>query len=143
MANLGDPLGTDLAATTGFPLRMRLCWGVENLQNALLRRLNADEGCLDSIGDDPTYGRNVAKLLNKDFGPGEMGAEGSQLAAELAKDVRVQSASAKVLTGQDSLIVMIDGTTADGPFSLVAAVGDVTVDRLNQGLAAPVTGALP
>jgi hypothetical protein len=142
MANLGDPLGCDIACSTGFPLVMRLCWGEENLQNASLRRLNADEGSLESIGDDATYGHNVAKLLNKSFRPGDMAAEGSQIAAELRKDERVQSAAARVLTGPGQLIVMVEGQTAVGPFSLVASVGDMTVDRLNQGVTAPATGAL-
>jgi hypothetical protein len=141
MAN-GDPLGCGIAASTGFPLVMRLCWGEENLQNACLRRLNADQGSLASIGDDPTYGRNVAALLNKSFDrPSDMAAEGSQIAAELRKDERVQSATARVATGQGSLIVVVQGQSAAGPFSLVAGVGDMTVDRLNQGITAPITGA--
>jgi len=142
MTNIGDPLGCDIACATGFPLVMQLCWGEENLQNACLRRLNADQGSLASIGDDSTYGRNVVKLLNKSFDRrGDMAAEGSQIAAELRKDDRVQSATARVATGQGQLIVIIEGQSAVGPFALVAAVGDVSVQRLNQGIVAPVTGA--
>jgi hypothetical protein len=141
MANTGDPLGCDIAATTGFPLVMRLCWGEENLQNALLRRLNADEGCLESIGDDPNYGLNVAKLLNKSFsGPGDLAAEGSAVRAELEGDPRASNISVRVASGQDQLIIMVAGESAAGPFSLVAGVGDMTVDRLNQGPTGSATG---
>ena len=131
----GDPLGVDIACTTGFPLVMRLCWGVENLQNACLRRLNADEGCLESIGDDPDYGFNLTGQLNKSFdGQGDMAALGSRVRAELEKDVRVASLTARILTGQGQLTVAAEGESAAGPFSLVVAVGQMTVDQMNQGL---------
>jgi len=136
MANQGDPLGVGIACTTGFPLRMQLCWGVENLQNSLLRRLNASQGCLASIGDEQTYGYDVNDLLNRDWsGTGEMAAEGSAIAAELRKDPRVQDARARIVASQDGLTIYIDGESAVGPFSLVVPVRDLTVAKLNQGLA--------
>lgn len=142
MANTGDPLGCDIACTTGFPLVMRLCWGEDNLQNASIRRLNSDEGSLEAIGDDPTYGFNLTKQLNKSFDrsqPGALAAVGSQVRGELEKDPRLNSVTARVVTGADddaepSLMVFVEGESTAGPFSLVAAVGDMTVDRLNQGL---------
>lgn len=135
MANTGDSLGCDIAATTGFPLVMRLCWGDENLQNACIRRLNSDEGCLESIGDDPDYGFNVMTQLNKSFdGQGDMAALGSRVRAELEKDERIVNLSARVLTGDNQLIVPIEAESVAGPFSLVVAVGDMTADRMNQGL---------
>ena len=100
MANTGDPLGVDIACSTGFPLVMRLCWGDENLQNACLRRLNADEGCLESIGDDPDYGFNLMGQLNKSFdGQGDMAAVGSRVRAELEKDERLVNLNVRVITG--------------------------------------------
>lgn len=138
MANTGELLGCDIACATGFPLVMRLCWGEENLRKACLRRLSADEGCLASIGDDPTYGHNIAKLLNKSWNrQGDMAAEGSAIAAELRKDVRVQDARARVVAGKENLAVYVTGESAAGKFSLVAAVGDMTVAKLNQGLPGP------
>lgn len=138
MANTGDPLGVGIACSTGFPLAMRLCWGEENLQNSLLRRLHAGQGCLAFIGDDPTYGRDVANLLNRSWSEtGEMAAEGGAIAAELRKDPRVQDARARIVASQDSLTIYIDGESAEGPFSLVVPVGSLTVAKFNQGLAAP------
>ena len=72
MSNAGDPLGVDIFATNGFPLRMRLSYGQENIQAASLRRLSCDEGVLASIGDDPDYGYNLASHLNEEFNPGGM-----------------------------------------------------------------------
>lgn len=140
MANTGDPLGTDIACTTGFPLVMRLCFGMENLENAQLRRLNSDEGCLESIGDDPNYGYNLVDHLNEDFDrnqPGALAAIGGRVRAEMEKDDRLQSVQARMVTGDGDLVSFIEGETAVGPFSLVAAVGDLTVDRLNQGVSGP------
>ena len=143
MASSGDPLGCGIACTTGFPLVMRLAWGEENLQNAAIRRLNADEACLASIGDDPDYGFNLAKQLNKSFDrtqPGALAAVGARVRAELEKDDRLNSVTARVLTGQSSdggeggLLVFVEGESVDGPFALVAAVGDMTVERMNRGL---------
>jgi hypothetical protein len=101
MSNTGDPLGVDIHCTTGFPLRMRLAYGDENLGNAALRRLNADEGCLVSIGDDPNYGFNLAKKLNSTLDvPGDMAAIGARSAAELEKDPRLSRMSARVYMGE-------------------------------------------
>lgn len=140
MANTGDPLGTDIACTTDFPLVMRLCWGEENLGNAQIRRLNSDEGCLASIGDDEDYGYNIADHLNDSFDqskPGALSAIGSRARSELEKDPRVNRANARIIAGGESLTTYIDMETASGPFSLVLGVGDV--DRLNRG----VSGANP
>jgi hypothetical protein len=147
MANTGDPLGCGIACTTGFPLVMRLAWGEENLQNAALRRLNADEGCLAAIGDDPNYGYNLVKQLNKSFDrkqPGALAAIGSRVRSELEKDDRLNSCTARVVTGEGSdgepgLMVFVEGESAAGPFALVAGVGEMTVERLNRG----VPGASP
>lgn len=140
MVSTGDPLGVDIACTTGFPLVTRLCWGEENLGNAAIRRLNSDEGCLESIGDDPNYGFNVIDYLNRDFDPnqpGALAALGARVRAELEKDERFQTVNVRVLAGADGLSILIEGETARGPFSLVLGVGDLTVDRLNQGIPAP------
>jgi|WetSurMetagenome_2_1015567.scaffolds.fasta_scaffold207578_2 hypothetical protein len=101
MATIGDPLGCDIYCTTGFPLVMRLCWGEENLQAASLRRLSSDDGCLESIGDDPSYGYNVGKQLNKSFDrPGDMAAVGARSMAELEKDERIVRVRARVIVGE-------------------------------------------
>jgi hypothetical protein len=131
----GDPLGVGIYCTTGFPLRMRLCWGRENVEASLARRLAADNGSLASIGDDVNYGRNLASLVNQGFNPGDLSVEGSGIVNEVNKDPRVQTAAARVVLADDnSLQVEIEGDTSAGPFSLVIPVGDATADALEQGL---------
>jgi hypothetical protein len=137
MANTGDPLGVGIACTSGYPLRMVLCWGNENLGNSIIRRLNSDEGSLASIGDDSDYGFNVVNYLNASFDrsqPGALAAFSARIRSEVEKDPRVQRAQVRVIAGGDTLTIYIDGMTANGPFSLVLGVGELTVERLNQGL---------
>ena len=99
MAAHGDPLGVDVECTTGFPLAWRLVWGTRNLQCALLRRLNCDEGALLSIGDDGTYGYNLAAQLNNDWPRGEMASMNARVRAELEKDERVQNVTVRTVMG--------------------------------------------
>jgi hypothetical protein len=125
--NAGDPLGVDIYATNGFPLRMRLSYGMENYLAALSRRLTADEGCLESVGDDPDYGYNLNSLVQADWSPGALAAEGSRIAAEVLKDSRVQSATATATLTNGSLQITISGTAATGPFGFVANVSQAGV----------------
>lgn len=127
MSNAGDPLGVDIFATNGFPLRMRLSYGQENIQAASLRRLSCDEGVLASIGDDPDYGYNLASHLNEEFNPGGMAAIGARVSAELLKDSRIQTMQTSVTLSASGLQISCNGTTAAGPFSFVANVGDAGV----------------
>ena len=132
MSNTGDPLGVDIYAGNGFPLRMRLAYGQENIQAAGLRRLCCDEGALTTIGDDPDYGYNIAAHLNQEFNPGEMAAIGARVSTELLKDARIQTMQTAVtLTSAGVLQVACNGNTADGPFAFVVQVSDAGV-RLAQ-----------
>jgi hypothetical protein len=123
----GDPLGVDIYSAGGFPLRMRLTYGQENLEAALARRLSADEGCLESIGDDPDYGYNLTALIGKDWSPGALAAVGSRIAAEVLKDSRVQSANVTATLTNGTLQITITGTSATGPFGFIANVGQAGV----------------
>ena len=126
-SNSGDPLGVDIYSAGGFPLRMRLSYGQENLEAALARRLSADEGCLESISDDPDYGYNLNSLIQADWSPGALAAESSRIAAEVLKDPRVQTAKATATLTNGTLQITITGTAATGPFGFVANVSQAGV----------------
>lgn len=125
--NSGDPLGVDIYCVDDFPLRMRLSYGLENYQAALARRLSADEGCLESIGDDPDYGYNLHALINREWNPGDMAAEGSRVSAELLKDARTQTANTVATLTNGTLQLACGGQTATGPFGFVANVSQAGV----------------
>ena len=127
MSNAGDPLGVGIYCVSGFPLRMRLSYGRENFEAALARRLTSDEGCLESIGDDPDYGYNLNSLIQADWSPGALAAEGSRVSAEMLKDARTQSASTTATLTNGTLQITGSGTTASGPFGFVANVSQAGV----------------
>ena len=127
MNNAGDPLGVGIYCVGGFPLHMRLSYGMENYMAALSRRLSADEGCLESIGDDSDYGYNLNALIGQDWSPGALAAEGSRVSAEMLKDARTQTASTTATLTNDTLQINGSGTTAAGPFGFVADVSQAGV----------------
>lgn len=97
--------------------------GPEGLGEALGRRLVTPRGSLEG---DSAYGYDVRVHLNDDDpSPSAIGLE---VAAELAKDERVESASAVVfreLAG--TLRIVADVLTAAGPFRLTLDVSAVSV----------------
>lgn len=133
-----DILGIDIVAGPDLDPTFRLCYGTENVQNAMVRRLSTPAGALEDLGDDPEYGYDVPGQLNNDFsGVAALAGISSQAQAEINKDPRVQTSRATVIndpTLGGALSVGIQGETAAGPFDFVMPVGDVTTDALSQGL---------
>lgn len=83
---------------------------------------------------DPNYGFDLTQYLNGDLNAVDIAQMSAGIEAECVKDERVLAASASVqLTGAGALIVTITLTESDGPFSLVLAVSDVTVQLLTVG----------
>lgn len=97
--------------------------GPEGLGEALGRRLVTPRGSLEG---DSAYGYDVRVHLNDDDPPSAIGLE---VAAELAKDARVESASAVVTFDQlaGTLRIVADVLTAAGPFRLTLDVSAVSV----------------
>lgn len=135
-----DPLGIDLRVVNDIDPTFRLCYGAENLQCALLRRLSTEPGALAEIGDDPDYGYDVRdELDNEATGQASLARVHAKVTAELMKDPRVQSVNTRVVStvgagGEASMQIPISGESSAGPFAFVAAVSDVSVDFLKQGL---------
>lgn len=98
--------------------------GPEGLGEGLGRRLVTARGSLEG---DSAYGYDVRVHLNDDDpSPSAIGLE---VAAELAKDERVESASAVVTFDQlaGTLRIVADVLTAAGPFRLTLDVSAVSV----------------
>jgi hypothetical protein len=147
MSANGDPLGVDIYWPAAFPLKMRLSWGQENLQTALLRRLTTDQGCLASINDNADYGHNIYSRLHGKINTAIMSAENGAIVAEVLKDPRVQSAQAQIVSapsaaqgGAQVSQIFINGQSSSGPFAMVIPVSQLSQGLLNRGLvgAAPV-----
>jgi hypothetical protein len=102
MATTSDPLGIDIACSGDLDPHFRLCHGAENLSNALCRRLSCAAGALESIGDDPSYGFNVADHLNLETSDDSaLAAINASARNEMLKDPRVQSITSQAIAVPD------------------------------------------
>lgn len=102
--------------------------GFRCIGEAIARRLQTERGTLI---DDPNYGFALTDYVNDDLTARALARLQNQVETECTKDERVTSAVASVvLTTAGVLTTTITLTTAAGPFTLVLAVGDVTVEIL-------------
>lgn len=135
-----DPLGIDLRVIDDIDPTFRLCYGAENLQCAILRRLSTDPGDMAEIGDDPDYGYDVRNELdNEATGQASLARVHARVKGEIMKDPRVQLVNTRVVStlgpgGEASMQIPIEGQSSAGPFAFVADLGHVSVDFLKQGL---------
>src|SRR5262249_10221601 len=119
--------GTGLDVISRWPSRFTYASGLRNVGNNLCRRLQTIRG---SLPWDPDCGYDLRSLLRGSLTVGELSRASAALAGEGEKDERVEAASARVVADQGTLRVTIEIDTAQGPFSLVLAVNDVTVELL-------------
>jgi phage baseplate assembly protein W len=101
--------------------------GRAGLVEALLRRLVTPRGQL--LGE-PDYGTDVRDWINDERSITEGSRLGAAVAAELAKDERVKSASATASFDGTTLTIVITLVDAQGPFKLTLAVDQVDVKVL-------------
>jgi len=135
---------TDFGTDVALARALGASWGIAsdqaNLSNAIFRRLTCPKGALIYATD---YGIDVRTFLNATMGPAQLAQMRSAIVAEVEKDPRVQSASA-VLTLQSDLLsvrVVLTIETATGPFDLIFAVSELSVERLGRTLAETVPEA--
>jgi len=121
--------GTDLSCVTDIAADGRAVTGRLVVAEACARRLITPRGRLI---DDPDYGFDLTAYVNEDLTPSDLAALRSGAEQECAKDERVTSAVVEAeLDGAGLLIVNIDLSTGDGPFSLVLAVSATSVSILS------------
>lgn len=94
---------------------------------AIARRLTTPRG---GLIDDPNYGYDLTDFLNDDLSPTDVARIAAGVQAECVKDERVSSAVATVTLTAGVMVVTIALTTANGPFTLVLSITDVTVSIL-------------
>ncbi|TAL29024.1 MAG: hypothetical protein EPN98_21520 [Phenylobacterium sp.] len=135
--------GTDVDCRSGVPLRWGLVSGRANVINALARRFVTATGALP---DDTAYGLDLRGYLNAGLTASGLSQLRSSIIAQCELDKRVQSCDTVVFdfnAQASTLVVTLVISDADGPFTLVLAVNDLTVAILNQGqtAAAALAGA--
>lgn len=125
--------GTDTSCTTG--LRSgRLISGPRLVAEACFRRLTTPRGMLRGGEDEANYGLDLEKLIGATTTKAQAAALPGQIQSELLKDERLTSVTADVVATTvgpaTSYEITIEGQTDQGPFSLVLAVSDVSVEIL-------------
>lgn len=123
-------LGVDVFAVTDLDPAFRLVSGRQAHAQAIARRLMTARGDLERIGDDPDYGTDLRRFVGDDVGPRVVFEVQAAVEREALKDERTQASTAVATFAGGALTVAVRLTDADGPFSLVLAVSDVTVSVL-------------
>lgn len=119
--------GTDLSCVVDLDAGLAEVTGNTLLAQALARRLITPRG---GLLDDPNYGYDLTQFLNADIGPTDLASITAAVNAELLKDERVLSASVTVTFAGTVLSVTAQINAANGPFSFVLAVSNVTTQLL-------------
>ena len=120
--------GTSLSCVSDLICPGRLVTGRRAIGEAIARRLQTPRG---GLLDDPDYGYDLRGLVNGDVDTSFLSQIGYFVSIEAEKDERVGSASASVTFLNGALSVRMMVTTAEGPFTLVLSVNDVTVEVLS------------
>lgn len=119
--------GTDLSCIDDLTDAMLETSGRILLGQAIARRLITPRG---GLIDDPNYGFDVRDYLNDDIGPGDLARLQAGVNAEAVKDERVIRCTSKATFASGVLVLDLALVDSDGPFKLVLAVSDVTVQLL-------------
>jgi len=117
----GVNLSTDLPSG-----RWSYATGLRNLSNAVYRRVSTPRG---SLARHPDYGLDIRDLLGESITALALRTAEQQFAREVEKDERIERCVCTFMfsTITSVLTARFDLSTADGPFSLVLAVSEITV----------------
>jgi hypothetical protein len=131
-AAAGPDFGSDVSTTLNGDLdpTFAVITGSQVLAEALFRRLTQPRGGLLS---DPNYGIDVRDTLNGAYSEADIARLKSDIERECEKDERVVTAQSDVafvaITGELRITVSVG--TAQGPFTLVLAVNNVTATLIS------------
>lgn len=121
--------GVDVSTVPGLDPMFRLIDGRRAVAEVVARRYSTPNGALL---DDPDFGLDVRGLLNESLDAATLYRWRAAMATEALKDERVLDAdvafAADLVAG--TLRVTIALTLADGPFTLVLGIGQLTVELL-------------
>ena len=114
--------GSDLAGTDDLDPFMTELDGTDVLvvAQAIYRRLTTAKG---SLIEDPDYGLDVRAFLRKAMTPAYLASIPGQIENEITKDDRITNVVVRMTDNGDSTFDLdVSGETADGEFTLTAAV---------------------
>lgn len=122
--------GTDLSCTDSLQSG-RMVSGARLVAEAAYRRLTTRPG---ELWYDEDYGYHIGDALGAAESPSERAQVPGLVRQELLKDQRIESAAVEVADLQSgpevARTITVRGVTGAGPFELVLAAGEVTVELL-------------
>ncbi len=132
MSNTKQPdFGLGWSCTTDLTMPSIMVTGFRIVAEAIIRRWLTPRG---GLLEDPSYGYDLTDAIGEDVGPSDLARMSQAAAEEAQKDQRVRACYVTmglINTGDNpTLSVQARVETADGPFTLVAAVTNVTVTLL-------------
>lgn len=137
-----NPYGQDFAlvlqnGVLDFLPSMGLATGRQLLIQSLLSRQTTYTG---SVLDCPNDCFDVRDWISEGMTPAQLSNLGTYVTNELMKDQRVRSATVKATynASTSQLFLAESVVSSYGPFSFVLAVTNLTVQMLDQNLAAPI-----
>lgn len=124
--------GLDLVCKDDMPLNAAEVSGVQNVAQAIYRRLITPRG---GVIDDPNYGTDISALIDDVQTSRQAAIIAQQIDVEAMKDERVLSSQTQgefrqIKGSEVRYIASTVATTATGPFSLVLSISNVSVDVL-------------
>lgn len=130
-ADLG--LGRDITCTTSLRTG-RFSNGPRLVAEALYRRFSTPRGTLRGGEDEDNYGLDLTETVGSVVTASDIASLPGRIRAEAQKDERLSKVEVTVVrTNSGSAVsfdVTIEGETAEGEFTLVLGVNDVTVELL-------------
>lgn len=124
-------------AAVDIPIDMSEVQGRSCLSDACVRRLVTSRGTLIDIvtpatPDVANYGTDLTEYVNADVSVRDIAMVGANVDAEMRKDERVVQSQTAATTVGPLLIVPVNLTDGVGPFPLVLAISNVTVQVLTS-----------
>jgi hypothetical protein len=122
--------GTDFDFLSDLNPNLTMVSGLAVLGQDILHRLETPRG---GLFYDPDYGTDVRAYLNGKMTPQVLSRMQSEVQAELGKDERFLSTSAKFqfVPQTNTLTLNLAVVTAQGPFTLVIEITNVTITLLS------------
>ena len=132
--------GTDLVALTDMDPNGRIARGVKFVAQEIARRILTPRGAVIGCPDD---GIDVRDYMGQNLTARDMPRIQGEIAAEISKDVRVDTFTVKctltqvsgtTVTPRSLLTIEVAGVCSPGPFAFVLNVDEVTVEFLEQSI---------
>jgi hypothetical protein len=130
LASLPVIEGGDIDCILDVGRSLSIATGLRNIGNALARRLVTPRG---GLFYDPNYGLDVRAFVNAGFTPQQLAQVQGDVAAEVAKDERVENPVVIVVPNlaAATMVITVTCDLDEGPFAFIVNVNALTAELLD------------